>query len=397
MKSRIFAFLLATITFSTCIITFNLSSSLASVQVGIYGYVNKTGRLVIKSQYSEVKNFSQGLAAVKIGDKWGYIDRTGKVIVKPQYSEVLSFSQGLAAVKLDDKWGYVDRTGKVIVKPQFSEAYSFFEGLAAIQIDGERRYSYIDKRGIVIKPQPGSGYSFMTKRVGFSDSGAEYGVQQEVIVVKPDSEYSFMELGGSSDSNREIISYIYDFSEGLAAVETRDGDGTCGAVLCLFGYVDKTGKMVIEAEFYAVKEFSKGLAAVSIHDLGGGADIGEWGYINKQGQMVIKALFSDANSFSQGLAAVESGRKYVLYEDEESGETFRKDIAGKWGYIDRTGKQIISSQFDLANSFSEGLAAVKVKNKCGYINKTGKVIVKRRFSTCEHFSEGLAAVKTSIK
>nr|MBA2747262.1 WG repeat-containing protein [Tatlockia sp.] len=61
---------------------------------------------------------------------------------------------------------------------------------------------------------------------------------------------------------------------------------------------------------------------------------------------------------------------------------------------DRTGKQVISPQFDLANSFSEGLAAVKIKDKCGYINKIGKVVVKRRFSACEDFAEGLAAVKT---
>lgn len=94
---------------------------------------------------------------------------------------------------------------------------------------------------------------------------------------------------------------------------------------------------------------------------------------------------------------MEVRRKYVLYEDEESGETFRKDIAGKWGYIDGTGKQVISPQFDLANSFSEGLAAVKVKNKCGYINKIGKVVVQPQFSSCEDFAEGLAAVETVIR
>ena len=74
-----------------------------------------------------------------------------------------------------------------------------------------------------------------------------------------------------------------------------------------------------------------------------------------------------------------------------------EDISGKWGYIDGTGKQVIPAQFDLANSFSQGLAAVKVKDKCGYVNKIGKVVVHLQFSSCEDFAEGLAAVKTSIK
>ena len=72
MKLKPFAFLLATITFLTCIITFNLSPSTGSVKAGNYGYIDKTGKLVIKSQFSEVQNFSQKLAAVKIVNKWGY-------------------------------------------------------------------------------------------------------------------------------------------------------------------------------------------------------------------------------------------------------------------------------------------------------------------------------------
>ena len=122
MKFKLFAVSLAVTTFSTCIIALNLLPSTGSVEAGNYGFINKKGLLV----------------------------------VKPQYSEILSFSQGLAAVKIDEKWGYIDKTGKVIVKPQFSEAYSFFEGLAAIQIDGEWRYNYIDKEGIIVRPQSGS-------------------------------------------------------------------------------------------------------------------------------------------------------------------------------------------------------------------------------------------------
>lgn len=361
-------------------IVVNLFSSTKAVQAGNYGYINKIGKLVIKSQFSEVHSFSQGLAAVKIGNKWGYINKTGKLVIKPQFSETRSFLQGLAAVKIGNNWGYINGTGKVVVKAQFNETYSFSEGLAAVKVGDN--WGYIDKTGaIVIKPQFIDAYSFsegiaIVNRFDYIDKIGKQTIQIEV----EDSPYS----------DGEIID-VKNFSQGLAAVQTGGG-GTCGSVLCVYGYIDKTGKMIVEPEFFEAREFSQGLAAVSTNDSAGGVAVGEWGYINKRGQLVIKPIFSAANSFSEGLAAVEKGRKDAFYE--ESGETFRKVIPGKWGYIDSTGKQVISPKFDLANSFSEGLAAVKVKDKCGYINKLGKAVVKRRFSACADFSEGLAAVKT---
>lgn len=32
---------------------------------------------------------------------WGYIDKTGKMVIEPQYDEGKSFSEGLAAVKIE--------------------------------------------------------------------------------------------------------------------------------------------------------------------------------------------------------------------------------------------------------------------------------------------------------
>jgi len=136
-----------------------------AVQNGKYGYIDGTGRFVIKPQFEEAGPFSEGLAWVRIGKRYGYIDTNGNVVIKPLFEKehpsddppTGSFSEGLAAVQVKaDLYGYIDKSGQFVIKPQFQDAQPFSEGLAAVQIGGvdQYRYGYIDKTGkFVIKPQ----------------------------------------------------------------------------------------------------------------------------------------------------------------------------------------------------------------------------------------------------
>ncbi len=36
---------------------------------------------------------------------WGYIDRTGKFVIKPRFADADYFSEGLAPVMINDRWG----------------------------------------------------------------------------------------------------------------------------------------------------------------------------------------------------------------------------------------------------------------------------------------------------
>ena len=54
---------------------------------------------------------------------------------------------------------------------------------------------------------------------------------------------------------------------------------------------------------------------------------------------------------------------------------------------------VIEPQFDLALSFSEGLAVVRIKGKFGFIDSLGKMAIEPQFDWALSFSEGLAAVK----
>ena len=103
---------------------------------------------------------------------------------------------------------------------------------------------------------------------------------------------------------------------------------------------------------------------------------GKYGYINKEGKEVIPCKWEDAASFfSEGLASV-------------------KNDQGKWGYINKEGKVVIPCKWKNTYVFSEGLASVKNdQGKWGYINKEGNEVIPCKWKFACDFSEGLARVK----
>lgn len=242
------------------------------------GYIDKSGKLVIDNpQISGACEFSEGLACAT-SDEWGFIDTSGKFVIKPEFEEVGYFSEGLASVKFTGKHkafrhrqGYIDKTGKVVIKPQFDVAQQFSEGLAAVgtKVGDNYQFGFIDKTGaMIIKPQFELTNSFseglvavrVSKKWGFADKNGN-------VVIKPE------------------FDKVEEFSEGFAAV----------AVKGKWGFVDQTGKFVIEPQFNEVHSFSGGLAFVKIgsHDATAIIDFvgtldteGKWGYIDKTGKYI---------------------------------------------------------------------------------------------------------------
>ncbi len=101
-----------------------------------------------------------------------------------------------------------------------------------------------------------------------------------------------------------------------------------------------------------------------------------FGFMDLSGEVVVPAQYEWAEDFSEGLAAVE------------------KD--GKWGFIDTTGAFVIAPQYDydgvMIPSFSEGLVALRANGKWGFADKTGAVVIALQYDNIGHFTDGLACV-----
>src|SRR5580704_6582350 len=75
------------------------------------------------------------LFPIVVGGRWGYIDKSGSIVINPQFDHAQPFAAGLAPVRTG-RWGFVDPTGKIVINPQFDLADNFSEGLAVIKLGG---------------------------------------------------------------------------------------------------------------------------------------------------------------------------------------------------------------------------------------------------------------------
>jgi hypothetical protein len=336
----------------------SFSDGLAAVMLdGKWGFIDKEGKEVVPPKYNEVKSFSDGLAAVKLeqNSKWGFIDKEGKEVVPPKYIEVEPFFDGLALVRLDGDfmlYGYINKTGKEIIPLKYDEAWSFSEGVALVMsVDkkGKRTSSFIDKTG---KVKANVNKYFDGREAGddarmnpFSD-GMMVVYQVTVTPGGTSEKLGVLDKAGAVKVPFGKYDQINDFSDGLAAVVDPKTD--------LFGYIDKTNKLKIPHKYSGAWDFSEGLA-VAILDGGN-----KKGIIDKAGKEVAPFTleYSQMGSFSEGSVLV-----------TKSGNINSEGCNGSCGYIDNTGKEIVSLKYAAAKPFKEGLAAVNLNGKWGFISQ----------------------------
>ena len=185
-------------------------------QGGKWGYINRSGEVVIKPQFDSAEAFADGLALVRypprkkplkpgekkaeLVDGMGFIDQTGKVVIEldnPLHLYGESFREGLAQYWTyePDKGtvnGYIDTSGKIQIKARFAVAYSFADGLAAVCIDIDRKCGFIDKTGeFAIEPKyamtrqfsEGMGLAgFERNRIGFVNKSGEMVIEPQFVV-----------------------------------------------------------------------------------------------------------------------------------------------------------------------------------------------------------------------
>ncbi|MGG4142025.1 WG repeat-containing protein [Paenibacillus algorifonticola] len=237
----------------------------------------------------------------------------------------------LYLIKKDGKYGYINQSGKIVIEPVYD--------------GGSRSFSLKPNEPVQVTDNK------QKTNIYFSAEGTKLFECPQTRCV------------GIMQNERVIY--------------TEKVEGADGKLQKRYGYLNAKGEKVTEPIFHKAREFSEGLAIVTV---GKGS-----GYINTEGKLVIPYQFSSAANFSDDMAVVGYLKKS------------KEGVTIKYGFIDKTGKVVIPARFNYADSFTEGAARVSSGDTYGFINKSGEFLFEPNYTAVQPFSEGLAYVERNGK
>jgi len=218
-----------------------------------FGFLHVSDRLIADFKYSQVRDFSNGMAAVERNKRWGFIDKTGKEVITLQFERVFDFSEELAYAYKSLKWGFINKQGKEVIQYQYQPQTigfgMFTYGLAKVRKNNLE--GWIDRNN--------------NKRINFAYPEA-HDFSERLACVKTGAKWGYIDISG-----KLVIPPTFDagraFHDGAAAVRI----GT------KWGFIDNKGKTIIPAKYDEVKEqFKRGIAEVKLGE--------EYYYIDKTGK-----------------------------------------------------------------------------------------------------------------
>ncbi|MDR1961591.1 MAG: WG repeat-containing protein, partial [Gracilibacteraceae bacterium] len=350
---------------------------------GKWGFIDLNGDVVIALQFDDLKEvqdsnlyefvkrdpemiyrgFYENFAPVMKNGQWGYVDLNGKVLGRGFiYQDVWYFNEGIAAVKLNDKYGLINSAGNYIIEPNtvprggrnFDVIRPIYEGLAGVNWNGRSERGIIDKEGrllvifdnrevdLVQDFREGLAsvrlYRNGVPKWGFIDRSGRVVIPQkyDTVTVFIDGIAKVTNGGDTGLINRNgeaVLPMVYeaigDFVDDIAYVK-RDGK---------YGFVKRNGTLLANPVYEAVSAFADGLACF--------CQQGKWGVMDSFGHVVVEPAFDNMKAYADGVAPAK--------------------INGQWGYVDASGYFVVPPQFDDAGVFSEGYAAVMLDGKYFYI------------------------------
>lgn len=286
------------------------------------------------------------LYRIMVGDKYGFMNSQGKIVIEPQFDEANDmFSEGLCFVKSGEKTGLIDSTGTIIVELGDSITYvhEFWKGIS--EYGTKHTHGIISKDGkTIISVIPGS--KLIHFRGMLDDSTSVFLIGSDIIEITHDKAYRI----GTN------YAWVGIYNEGLCPVKINDK----------WGYIDYTGKLVIDTIYDDAYSFSEGLARVEKGE--------ESWFIDKNGKKVI-SVEEAITDFVCNRAAVVKNEKKCL--------------------IDKTGKIICNLDADDIYSYSEEdhLATIRKDDKAAKIDTMGNIVLSTDYRLISHFINGVAMVK----
>ena len=214
--------------------------------------------------YDYVGKFYEGFAIVRLDEKgYNFINPQGELLWKEDiwFGFVDKFSEGVARVKLYDKFNFINTNGELVWEKYkfFNNIGDFYNGFARVEIEG-KGWNFIKPNGELLW----SEYKNYDKVGDFSEGFA--------WVKKEGQGFNFINQQGELLWKGDIwFVNAWDFSEGFAWVQIK-GQG--------HNFINKQGELLWKGNewFSNIVSFDNGFAKVEYK--------GKWNRLNSKGELV---------------------------------------------------------------------------------------------------------------
>lgn len=293
-----------------------------------YGYIDDNGKFVIGQKFQAAGDFSpEGYAIVQTNNwRYGVIDKSGNYMIPAIYNDIRDFENGFAVFTGNNGsyQGIINMSGKVIVKPEYMQMNNFCDGVAVgLKYDNQGNYT---------------SYAFdTTGKQLFSCNG-----------------------------------FLGKFNNGLALLQDSKTR--------LYGYVNKSGMLVIKQQYNYANDFSDGKAEVRI-----GSDYYD---INSTGNILRKKSEGEQNNlyhrFDNGFYLKREGSFMTLYDSRG------RAVISNVSIIDKINAQL----FEVTRHLDSGTFLYDNQVPKAIFDKTGKRLTDYIYCSITQLENGVIVLCT---
>lgn len=372
-----------------------------------WGLIDNNGNVILPLEYRAIADkVVDGLVEIRSNKRLGYVDITGRVILKPTYESIGKFVNGYAVVSKTsyyyDEDGYRERSVYGVVNSQFNEiipcvfdsieyevetgrfktnvGYKTIDGRYVAVVDGKELL--VDKKYKYCKPFDG----ICAIAVRVTEEHINYGLIDKksndilppifsrlVYIGNELYKFKINDLYGLVSSKGNIIIHnIYNnmgkFEDNLACVQVNVPSDDRYKQKKLYGYIDSSGNEILPPIYEFIGKRSYKFSVVMKGN--------QWGLFDiKNHQLKIFPDVSYLGPCMENLCKINIGGIY----DKNN----KKTIGGLWGYVSVDGQIVIEPTYEQAYGFSDEMAAVKLNGKWGFINAEGIIVVPCKYDEVE--------------
>jgi hypothetical protein len=313
-----------------------------------HGYIDINENIIVPFEYDDIDPFNHELASVKKNKKFGFVNRSGKLVIPIQFDNNSDFqNSGLALVKKNHKFGFIDSSGREIIPLNYQDASdSTIDSLLILKEKG--KWAFFDSYGKQKSDFIYNEIALTNINIKGNDESTFW--KNGLILVRKNNQIAYL------DKNlKEVVPFgKYDwgerFNQNRIAIVSKNRK---------YGIINEFGKKIIQPKYDTLEHPQEDYHESEIFE---GRNKNYITLLDNRGNKIYDKVKSYNFDFSRLKSKVQ--RVYVI-----------QNLQNKYGVVDTKGKTIIPFAYDeIQNFHGTANTVVKFKGKSGIIDSNNKIL-----------------------